>query len=178
MRKKLLSNKLDLAKLVMNEYRKNLQFKNYIERALFNVYDANKITDLATRRRIIDTNLLYCLKRHFQINIGTKSGGRALELIMESILKSKLQKSNNFDYEFVDWKEVDYFIIDKKINDWVMGIQCKMALHTTRGYLNYQQVLKKLEAFAKGFGTEKTLVMMCGVAVGYRGQDYTQQKNR
>lgn len=171
-----LLDKSNLIGFLSHQCRKSHEFVHRLETALLNVFDPYKVNDPIVMKRIIDINLLYRLKWSFDLRIEKKVNGRALELVVESVLKSKLCCSTRFDYEFVDWKAIDYMILDRSINDWIVGIQCKTALNTTKGYLNYKIELGKLKDFAKNFSSGKTLVMFCGNTVGYRNKPYELQK--
>lgn len=134
-----------------------------VKEALFNVFEPEKVKEPTVMRKIWDINLLYCLKFLFPkspLKIDSKVTGRALELVVESVLKCKLKNSKRFDYEFVDWKAFDYMILDKNRNDWIVGIQCKTVL--AGGILSYQKEIKKLKDLTKNFPEGKTFVMFCG----------------
>ena len=171
-----LIDKSNLIEFLIRKCRESPEFVRRLETALFNVFDPHKVKDHPmVIKRILDINLLYRLDGSFNLGIGRKVHGRALELVVESVLESK-NSLERFDYEFVDWKGIDYMILDRDKNDWIIGIQCKTALQTTKGYLNYKIELKKLKRFAEKFPKDKIFIMFCGNASCYKDRPYRLQK--
>lgn len=160
---KVLLDKSDLVDFLSRQCRENNEFAHALRTVLFDIFDLKRVNDPIVMRRIRDINLLYRLKFYFKppLKIESKVAGRALEFVVESVLKSKLNSSRRFGYEFVDWQAIDYMILDKDRNDWIAGIQCKMSF--VGGFLSYQREIKKLKEFVKNIRTEKTLVMFCGL---------------
>ena len=155
-------DKSNLIDYLNGQCKKEPQFTHILEEALFNTFDPDRIGDSAIVRRIRDINLLYALKFSFNpyLKIERKVTGRALELVVESVLEAKLRNTGRFDYEFVDWKGIDYMVLDKDEYDWIIGIQSKTGF--AGGYLGYQKELEKLKEFADRFSKEKEFVMFCG----------------
>lgn len=157
-----LGKKSNLVEYLKSQCRKDPNFAHKVKERLLTAFDSSRIKDLDIVKRIRDINLLYTLKFWFKppLKIESKVTGRALELIVESILKSKLKDNMRFDYEFVDWKGFDYLIIDNNKKDWIAGIQCKTGF--VGGFLSYRKELQKLKEFASSFPAEKTLIVFCG----------------
>jgi hypothetical protein len=154
--------KSNLVKHLKDQYKTHPEFANRIDENLTNVFDPSRIKDPNVMRRILDINLLYTLKFSYtpHLRIEGKVTGRALELLVESILKSKLKNFDRFYWEFVDWKSFDYIIVDRERNEWIVGIQCKTGF--VGGFLSYQQELEKLKDFAGSFSIRRDLIMFCG----------------
>jgi len=154
--------KSNLINYLSNQYVERPALARRLKDSLFSVLDLHRVKDASVIRRIRDINLLYCLKFSCEppLKIDRKVSGRALELVVESVLKSKLDGSKRFDYEFVDWKSFDYIILDKDRKDWVAGIQCKMSFGG--GFLSYQKELKNVKEFTENFPASKTFIMLCG----------------
>lgn len=157
----------DFVNHLINRYGTEPRFRDGINEVLLNTFDPSRIQDQNVMRRIRDLSLYYRLKDNKpgslyerKLKIEGKVAGRALELVVESVLKSKLNALERVDWEFVDWNHFDYVILDREINDWIVGIQCKVVLST--GFLSYRKELTKLVDFASKFDEGKTLIMFFG----------------
>jgi hypothetical protein len=154
--------KLKLVEYLKSQCRRYPHLAHRVKEALLKAFDSSRIKDPSIMKRVRDINLLYTLKFSFEppLKIESKVTGRALELVVESVLKSKLKNNIRFDYEFVDWKGFDYLILDNDKKDWIAGIQCKTGF--VGGFLGYQKESQKLEEFACSLPVGKTLIIFCG----------------
>jgi hypothetical protein len=151
----------------MDKYEKETNFSDELKKNVLDPLESLKISlkivDQNVIKRICDLKLLYSLIRvgfPQMSNKFQKITGRALELVVESILKWKLENSLKLDYEFVDWNGFDYLIFDKTQYDWTVGIQCKVVLSS--GYLAPEKALQSIKEPNKILPLGKKAIMFCG----------------
>jgi len=166
LKKAFLNDKSKFVNLIKGEFLKDPKFVCACTANVLQPINSLKIQEPAVIKRIRDINLLYTMKFAFYPNLKVegKVTGRALELVVESILKWKLKNNQKIDYEFVDWRGFDFLITDKEKNDWIVGIQCKTA-YDRGGFLGYKQAIQEMSDFSKSFETGKKFIMLCGCAI-------------
>lgn len=142
------------------KYQSDNDFEKRCKKHLIEPFISTRQIEKNVLKRIRDLNLLYTLKFSYEPNlkIEGKVTGRALELIIEAILKSELKGNNKLSYEFVDWKSLDYVLVDNVTNDWIAGIQSKIAI------VPYKKTIQEIIEFTKIFPSDKKLIMLCGGA--------------
>lgn len=151
------SNFIDYLK---EKYQSDNDFEKRCKKHLIEPFISTRQIEKNVLKRIRDLNLLYTLKFSYEPNlkIEGKVTGRALELIIEAILKSELKGNNKLSYEFVDWKSLDYVLVDNVTNDWIAGIQSKIAI------VDYKTTIQEIIEFTEIFPSDKKLIMFCGGA--------------
>jgi len=159
--------KLEKSKFLMDlkrQYENNCDFADECRKNLISPFGSNRLTNPDVIKRIRDVNLLYTIELKFKpelkIENKRKVNGRAFELVLESIMQWKLMQNPRLNYEFVDWRIFDYLISDKKKNDWVAGIQCKVCF----SYRTFQNELQEMKNLLDRFSEKKTFIMFCGFA--------------
>lgn len=144
------------------KYHKDKEFEKRCNKHLIKPFVSTREIDKTVLKRIRDLNLLYTLKWSYapSLKLEGKVTGRALELIIEAILKAELGNHSKLSYEFVDWKSFDYVIVDKSKNDWIAGIQSKVA------FVDAKKTIEEMKEFAKLFADAKRYIMFCGGVKG------------
>jgi hypothetical protein len=169
-----LKDKSDLA-FFLQDQMKISEISNEINESMNGIFP--KKLDFTVKRRVLDLNLLYAISYIYNTKIGRKIARAHFEFVIESILRNETGKSKSFDYEFVDWKALDYIVSDKSTKNWIIGIQCKTALHTNKGALNYVSLLDSMKDFKNKYGDKKELIVICGQVYGYKHQKNTERIN-
>jgi hypothetical protein len=154
---------LEKAKFIdylQEKYHNDKEFEKRCKERLIKPFVSSREIDKNVLKRIRDLNLLYKWSYEPSLKLEGKVTGRALELLVEAILKAELGSNTKVSYEFVDWSSFDYVIVDKSKNDWIAGIQSKVA------FVDTKKTIYEMKEFAKRFADAKRFIMFCGGVKG------------